>query len=124
MDLSLGQAIRPFKHGAETDAFSSFAAAHPDACPGSPPRPGRRQTAVDRIAWCRPKAHKRYDDLRRSIRELPQHLCRYRPNPEQVGTRILSVSDFRVIYELHPDTGRNEDAGDVLVLRVLPPGTR
>lgn len=71
-----------------------------------------------------PKTHKRYDDLRRGIRELPQHPCRHRPNPEQVGTRILSVSDFRVIYELHPDTGRNEDAGDVLVLRVLPPGTR
>lgn len=70
-----------------------------------------------------PKAHERYDALRQGIRRLIEHPCRYRVNPEQPGTRILSVSDFRVIYEVDPDTGRNEDAGNVLVLRVLPPGT-
>lgn len=68
-------------------------------------------------------ARERYDALVNGVRRLPEHPCRHRPNPEHPGTRILSVSGYRVIYEVVPDTGDNATAGDVRVLAVLPPGT-
>jgi hypothetical protein len=34
----------------------------------------------------------------------------------------MVIEDHVVVYELHPDTGSNATAGDVLVLRVFGPG--
>ena len=36
--------------------------------------------------------------------------------------RELPCEDHRVMYIIEPDTGRNDTAGDVLVLRVFGPG--
>ena len=34
----------------------------------------------------------------------------------------MVIERYVVIYEVYPDTGRNETAGNVLVLRVFGPG--
>ena len=34
----------------------------------------------------------------------------------------MVIEGHVVIYEIHPDTGRDTTAGDVLVLRVFGPG--
>jgi hypothetical protein len=42
---------------------------------------------------------------------------------EHPGTRELPCEGgYRALYEVHPDTGRSETAGDVRVLRVFGPG--
>ena len=41
---------------------------------------------------------------------------------DQPGTREVSSEGHRIIYAVEPDTGRNTDAGDETVLRVLGPG--
>jgi plasmid stabilization system protein ParE len=44
------------------------------------------------------------------------------PHSVRPGTRQMVIEDHVVVYELHPDTGRNATAGDVMVLRVFGPG--
>jgi hypothetical protein len=57
-----------------------------------------------------------------AIERLRQHPCLY-PVGEQPGVRELPCQGgYRALYEIHPDTGRNETAGDVIVLRVYGPG--
>ncbi len=42
---------------------------------------------------------------------------------DQPGVRKLSCdSGYRALYRVRPDTGRNDTAGDVVVLRVFGPG--
>jgi hypothetical protein len=36
--------------------------------------------------------------------------------------RVLIVAGHRVIYSVEPDTGRDETAGGVVILRILGPG--
>ena len=73
--------------------------------PGSGPAARRRMTAI----WT-------------AIERLRQHPCLY-PVGEQPGVRELPCQGgYRALYEIHPDTGRNETAGDVIVLRVYGPG--
>jgi hypothetical protein len=60
--------------------------------------------------------------IRAAINRLREHPCRY-PVSEHPGVRELPCSGgYRVFYELHPDTGRDETAGDVRLLRVFGPG--
>jgi plasmid stabilization system protein ParE len=67
------------------------------------------------------KARSRFTQIREAIKELRQAPCtwsaeRHPPFRERV------VSDYRIIYQVLPDTGDNRTAGDVVVLRVLGPG--
>ncbi len=68
------------------------------------------------------KTRKRYLALAAGIRALRLHPCRYRRNPDLPGTRVFSVSGYRVIYGVHPDTEDNATVGDVRVLLLLHPG--
>ena len=47
--------------------------------------------------------------------------CRWPPSTHP-GVRERSVDGYRVMFEVDPDTGDNETAGNVEVLRVFGPG--
>ena len=69
-----------------------------------------------------PAALRRLKAVHASIRRLRQMPCLY-PVMDQPGTRELPCPHgYRVLYEVNPDTGRNDSAGDVMVLRVFGPG--
>jgi len=68
-----------------------------------------------------PAAQRRMHAILDAIRALRHHPCRY-PKGEHPGTRVLTVERYVVVYEVKPDTGRNDTAGDVIVLRVFGPG--
>jgi plasmid stabilization system protein ParE len=66
-------------------------------------------------------AKRRAQAIAAAIRRLRQHPCRY-ARGDHPGTRQMVIEGHVVIYEVHPDTGRDTTAGDVLVLRVFGPG--
>jgi len=73
--------------------------------PGSGPRAWRRLAAI----WS-------------SIERLREHPCLW-PVGQHVGVRELPCDGgYRALYQVDPDTGRDETAGDVQVLRVFGPG--
>lgn len=60
--------------------------------------------------------------IRAAIRRLKQYPCLY-PVGDHAGTReVPCAGGYRALYEVDADTGRNDTAGDVLVLRVFGPG--
>ncbi len=69
-----------------------------------------------------PAARRRLAAIRADIRRLKQHPCRY-PVGLHPGVRELPCAGgYRALYRVTPDTGRDETAGDVRVLRVFGPG--
>lgn len=73
--------------------------------PGSGPRARRRLAAI----WA-------------AIERPRDHPCRY-PVGQHRGVRELPCDGgYRALYRVHPDTGRDETAGNVRVLRVFGPG--
>lgn len=57
-----------------------------------------------------------------AIEGLREHPCRY-PLGQHRGVRERRCAGgYRALYRIVPDTGRDETAGDVLVLRVFGPG--
>ena len=69
-----------------------------------------------------PAARRRLIAIRADIRRLKQHPCLY-PAGQHPGVRELPChGGYRALYRVHPDTGHDETAGDVLVLRVFGPG--
>ncbi|MSP02154.1 MAG: type II toxin-antitoxin system RelE/ParE family toxin [Acetobacteraceae bacterium] len=69
-----------------------------------------------------PKAWRRLTAIRDSIERLREQPCLW-PAGQHAGTRELPCDGgYRTLYEVHPDTGHNETAGDVFVLRVSGPG--
>jgi hypothetical protein len=57
-----------------------------------------------------------------TIERLREHPCRY-PAGQHRGVRELPCGGgYRALYRVSPDTGRDEIAGDVRVLRVFGPG--
>ncbi len=61
--------------------------------------------------------------IRASVRDLREAPCRH-PVGTHAGVRELPAYGHRVMYIVQPDTGRNDTAGDILVLRVFGPGQR
>jgi hypothetical protein len=60
--------------------------------------------------------------IQAAINRLKQQPCRY-PVGQHLDVRELpSDGGYRAMYRVHPDPGRDETAGDVLVLRVFGPG--
>lgn len=73
--------------------------------PGAGPAARRRLTAV----WA-------------AIEQLAQRPCLH-PIGQHPGVRELPCpGGYRALYRVTPDTGRDETAGDVRVLRVFGPG--
>ena len=67
-------------------------------------------------------AQRKLTAIRASIRALRDHPCMYAAH-EQPGVRELPCQGgYRALYRLDPDTGSNETAGDIRVLRVFGPG--
>lgn len=57
-----------------------------------------------------------------AIDDLRAHPCRF-PVGMHPGVRErLCGGGYQVFYQVHPDTGSNQTAGDVRVLRVYGPG--
>ncbi len=40
----------------------------------------------------------------------------------QPGVRVVVVSDYRVLYQVVPDTGDTQSAGDILIVALFGPG--
>lgn len=73
--------------------------------PGSGPRARRRLAAI----WA-------------AIERLRESPCRY-PVGQHRGVRELPCDGaYRALYRVRPDTGADDTAGDVRVLRVFGPG--
>jgi plasmid stabilization system protein ParE len=69
-----------------------------------------------------PVARSRLAAIRAAINRLRQYPYLY-PIGEHPGVRELPCSGgYRALYRVVPDTGRNDTAGDVVVLRVFGPG--
>jgi plasmid stabilization system protein ParE len=67
-------------------------------------------------------ARRRLAAIRAAINRLREHPSRY-PIGQHSGVRELPCDGgYRVLYEVLPDTGHDEAAGDVRVLRVFGPG--
>jgi plasmid stabilization system protein ParE len=69
-----------------------------------------------------PVARRKLVAIRADIRRLKQHPCQWPVGDTQGVRELPAAGGYRVFYKVHPDTGRNADAGDVLVLRVYGPG--
>lgn len=61
----------------------------------------------------------RLRDARKQLGTLPYSGPASADHP---GCRALVVEGYFIVYELDPDTGDSETAGDVTVLAVFPPG--
>ncbi len=69
-----------------------------------------------------PRAWRRLATIRDSIERLREHPCLW-PVNQHTGVRELPCEGgYRALYEVVSDTGRDETAGDVIVLRVYGPG--
>ncbi len=66
-------------------------------------------------------ALRRLRAIRLAIRRLRRSPCLW-PIVDHPDVRELPCEGYRVMYEIDGDTGRNETAGDVLILRVFGPG--
>jgi plasmid stabilization system protein ParE len=66
-------------------------------------------------------ARRKLQNIRAAIRVLKQMPClwAYGDHPD---IREIPVEGYRVLYEVKPDTGHSQTAGDVVVLRVFGPG--
>jgi plasmid stabilization system protein ParE len=67
-------------------------------------------------------ARRKLAAIRADIRRLLRQPCLW-PVGDHPGVRELpAAASYRVLCKAQPDTGRNETAGDVIVLRVYGPG--
>jgi plasmid stabilization system protein ParE len=68
------------------------------------------------------RARRRLAAIGADIRRLQHFPCRW-PAGQHPGVRELPCAGgYRELYEVIPDTGRDETAGDIRVLRVYGPG--
>jgi plasmid stabilization system protein ParE len=67
-------------------------------------------------------ARRRLAAIRTAIKRLRQHPCLYALGDHPGVRELPCEGGYRAIYEVLPDTGRNDTSGDVLVLRVFGPG--
>ena len=69
-----------------------------------------------------PAAIRRVKAIRTSIRRLRDTPCLF-PVRDIPGVRELPCDGgYRALYDIQPDTGRDDTSGDVRVLRVFGPG--
>jgi plasmid stabilization system protein ParE len=69
-----------------------------------------------------PAAQRRLAAIWAAIERLRDHPCRC-PVGQHPGVRELPCAGgYRALYRVMPDTGRDETAGNVQVLRVFGPG--
>ena len=66
-------------------------------------------------------AKRRLQAIRDTIGRLAHQPYIY-PRGAHPSTREVSSARHRIVYVVDPDTGRNDDDGEVIVLRVFGPG--
>ncbi len=66
------------------------------------------------------RAARKLASLRAAILDLQLHPCRW-PQAQHAGVRERQVGEYRLAYEVVPDSGDDGTAGDVTVLRVFGP---
>jgi hypothetical protein len=70
-----------------------------------------------------PTARRRLAGLWSSIERLRQYPCQLSGRQAQRGPGTsLQWRGYRAYFRVCPDTGRNDTAGDILILRVFGPG--
>ena len=69
-----------------------------------------------------PVARRKLIGIWMAIEGLRDQPCLWPFGPHQGVRELPSDGGYRALYEVIPDTGRNETAGDVRVLRVFGPG--
>jgi plasmid stabilization system protein ParE len=69
-----------------------------------------------------PVAWAKLDAILTAIEGLRHHPCRRPPGRHPGERERLCAGGWRVFYDVDPDTGRDETAGDVRVPRVYGPG--
>jgi len=69
-----------------------------------------------------PRAWRRLAAIRDSIERLREHPCLWSIGQHPGVRELPCAGGYRALYEVIPDTGRDETAGDVTVLRVYGPG--
>lgn len=69
-----------------------------------------------------PAARRRLMAVRTAINQLRTNPCRHPVGDHPDVRELPCKGGYRALYEVRPDTGRNETAGDVQVLRVFGPG--
>lgn len=67
-------------------------------------------------------ARRRLAAIRTEINRLREHPCLYAVGDHPGVRELPCAGGYRALYEVRPDTGRNDTAGDVRVLRVFGPG--
>jgi ParE toxin of type II toxin-antitoxin system, parDE len=60
--------------------------------------------------------------IRAAINRLRETPSRHPAGPHSGVRELTCGGDYRVLYDIHPDTGRDETAGDITVLRVFGRG--
>jgi plasmid stabilization system protein ParE len=75
---------------------------------------------------CQPGAGKiglrRWQAIRDALRQLMRHPYIAPASPEIPDHRQLVVSGYRLIYQVNPDTGDSQTAGDVRIVAIFGPG--
>jgi plasmid stabilization system protein ParE len=69
-----------------------------------------------------PAARRRLAAIWAAIEGLRDHPCLCPIGQHQGVRELLCAGGYRALYRVNPDTGRDETAGDVQVLRVFGPG--
>ena len=67
-------------------------------------------------------ARRRLTAIRAAINRLRQHPCLHPAGPHPGVRELPCAGGYRALYRVIPDTGRDQTAGDVRVLRVFGPG--
>jgi hypothetical protein len=88
----------------------------------------RARNDIDHIrAWLTqpgagPAARHKLMAIIAAIERLRDHPCLYPVSPHPGVRELPCDGGYRALYEVLPDTGRSETAGDVRILRVFGPG--
>jgi plasmid stabilization system protein ParE len=69
-----------------------------------------------------PAARRRLAAIWTAIEQLSEQPCLWAIGEHADVRELPCAGGYRALYEVHPDTGRDDTAGDVLVLRVYGPG--
>ncbi|HET6236733.1 MAG TPA: type II toxin-antitoxin system RelE/ParE family toxin, partial [Acetobacteraceae bacterium] len=69
-----------------------------------------------------PAARRKLAAIRADIQRLQQHPCLWPAGDHPSVRKLPAAGGYRAFYKVEPDTGRDDTAGDVRVLRVYGPG--
>lgn len=89
--------------------------------------PRARQDLISILGWLTqpgsgPAARRRLAAIRTASNRLRDYPCLYAIGDHPGVRELPCPGGYRALHDVSPDTGRNDTAGDVRVLRVFGPG--